>query len=74
MIYAFFHIVLVFMVFVSVFSDIVENSQILDNKSIKSLGVKHMKKILLTLIEKFEKNTDYLPFDTHEPIVTNSRK
>lgn len=74
MIHAFFHIVLVFMVFVSVFSDIVDSFQILDNKSIKSLEVKHMKKILLTLIEKFEKNTDYLPFDTHEPIVTNSRK
>jgi hypothetical protein len=32
-----------------------------------------MKKILLTLIEKLEKN-EYFPFDTHEPIVTNSRK
>ncbi|MDQ1004713.1 hypothetical protein QFZ28_005253 [Neobacillus niacini] len=71
---AFFEIVLVFIAFVSVFSNIVKNPQILDNKSIKSLGVKHMKKILLTLIEKFEKNADYLPFDTHEPIVTNSRK
>lgn len=33
-----------------------------------------MKKILLTLIEKLEKNGNYLPFDTHESIVTNSRK
>ena len=71
---AFIKIVLVFSAFVSVFSDIVKNPQFLDNKSIKSLGVKHMKKILLTLIEKLEKNVDYLPFDTHEPIVTNSRK
>jgi hypothetical protein len=71
---AFINIVLVFIAFVSVFSDIVKNPQILDNKGIISVGVEHMKKLLLTLIEKFEKNTDYLPFDTHEPIVTNSQK
>ncbi len=71
---AFINIVLVFIAFVSVFSGIVINPQILDNKGIKSLGVKHMKKILVTLIEKFEKNGDYLPFDLHEPIVTNSQK
>jgi nitrogen fixation-related uncharacterized protein len=74
MIVVFINIVLVFIAFVSVFSNIVKNPQFHDNKSIKSLGVKHMKKILLSLIEKFEKNTEYLPFDTHEPIVTNSRK
>jgi hypothetical protein len=74
MIYVFINIVLVFIAFVSVFSNIVKNPQIIDNKTIKSLGVNYMKKILLTLIEKFEKNADYLPFDTHEPIVTNSRK
>ncbi|MDR7076943.1 hypothetical protein J2Y03_001966 [Neobacillus niacini] len=33
-----------------------------------------MKKFLVTLIEKLEKNDKYLPFDTHEPIVTNSQK
>ena len=71
---AFINIVLVFIAFVSVFTNIVKSPQLFDNKSIKSLGVKHMKKFLLALIEKFEKNTDYLPFDTHEPIVTNSRK
>lgn len=71
---AFIHVVLVFIAFVSVFSNIVINPKLLDNKSIKSLEVNHMKKIILTLIEKFEKNADYLPFDTHEPIVTNLRK
>jgi hypothetical protein len=74
MIVVFINIVLAFIAFVSVFSNIVINPQFHDNKSIKPLGVKHMKKFLLALIEKFEKNTDYLPFDTHEPIVTNSRK
>jgi hypothetical protein len=74
MIVAFINIVLVFTAFVSAFSDIVKNTQILDNKGIIPLGVKHMKKILIKLIEKFEKNGDYLPFDKHEPIVTNSQK
>jgi hypothetical protein len=33
-----------------------------------------MKKFLLSLIEKIEKNDKYLPFDIHEPIITNSQK
>jgi hypothetical protein len=73
MIHAFINIVLVFITLVSVFSDIVKNPHILDNKGIKDMGVTYMKKILIKLIEKFE-NGKYMPFDTHEPIVTNSRK
>jgi hypothetical protein len=33
-----------------------------------------MKKLLQTVIEKIEKHGKYLPFDSHEPIVTNSQK
>lgn len=33
-----------------------------------------MKKLLLTLIEKIEKNGQYIPFDSAEPVRTNSQK
>lgn len=64
----------VFMVIVSVFSEIVYILLMNDNKSIKSLGGIVMKKLINLVIKQIENQGEYIPFHLSEPIRTNSRK
>ncbi len=73
MLHVFNEIVFVFIMIVSAFHHFAKKVAIPDNKLIKLKETQNMKKLLLTIIEQIENQGNYIPFDSVEPIKTNSQ-